>query len=286
MQLPEIVRSVDELRERVGAWRSGGDRVGLVPTMGALHEGHLSLVRLANERTERAVVSIFVNPTQFAPTEDLSAYPRDEAGDVAKLAGLADLVYAPGPEEMYPEDFSTEIAVGGVSEPLEGSFRPTHFAGVATVVAKLLLQTGPTLAIFGEKDYQQLLVIRRMVRDLDIPVEILGGPIAREPDGLALSSRNAYLSDEERVVAGMLNRILSDTAEKVAEGAPIRTTCAHGVDALKAAGFDKVDYLEVRHADTLSEFRSGKAGRPSRALVAAKIGRTRLIDNMPVPFRD
>src|SRR5262245_48206292 len=194
-----IVRTVAELRARVDGWRRDGERVGFVPTMGALHEGHLSLVRLARRHATRAVASVFVNPTQFGPNEDFERYPRNEAQDAGLLAGAGcDLLFAPTVTEMYPQGFGTTVTVAGVSEPLDGAARPGHFAGVATVVTKLLMQCGPDLAVFGEKDFQQLQVIRRLVRDLDIPVEIVGAPTERASDGLALSSRNAYLTPAER----------------------------------------------------------------------------------------
>ncbi len=277
-----VARSAADLREAVAAWRAEGLSVALVPTMGALHEGHLSLVDLARKNADRTIVSIFVNPTQFAPNEDFSAYPRTEAADAAKLEGKADLIFAPNAEDMYPEGFSTTISLAGVSEPLEGTFRPTHFAGVATVVAKLILRAMPDIAIFGEKDWQQLMVIRRMVADLDIPTKILGGPIVREPDGLALSSRNVYLSPEERKAAGQLNVILRETAASVANGAPISEATAKGGKRILALGFEKLDYLEVRDAASLAPFPNDRPTAPARILVAAKIGKTRLIDNMPV----
>jgi pantoate--beta-alanine ligase len=277
-----VARSAADLREAVAAWRAEGLSVALVPTMGALHEGHLSLVDLARKNADRTIVSIFVNPTQFAPNEDFSAYPRTEAADAAKLEGKADLIFAPNAEDMYPEGFSTTISLTGVSEPLEGTFRPTHFAGVATVVAKLILRAMPDIAIFGEKDWQQLMVIRRMVADLDIPTKILGGPIVREPDGLALSSRNVYLSPEERKAAGQLNVILRETAASVANGAPISEATAKGGKRILALGFEKLDYLEVRDAASLAPFPNDRPTAPARILVAAKIGKTRLIDNMPV----
>ncbi|MBC7102552.1 MAG: pantoate--beta-alanine ligase [Parvibaculum sp.] len=277
-----VARSAADLREAVAAWRKEGLSVALVPTMGALHEGHLSLIDLARTKADRVVVSIFVNPTQFAPNEDFSAYPRTEAADAAKLEGQADLIFAPDAADMYPEGFSTTISLTGVTEPLEGTFRPTHFAGVATVVAKLILRAMPDIAIFGEKDWQQLMVIRRMVADLDIPVEILGGPIMREADGLAMSSRNVYLSPEERKAAGQLNVILRETAANVANGTPISEASAEGSKRILALGFDKLDYLEVRDATSLAAFPDNKPAGPARILVAAKIGRTRLIDNMPV----
>ncbi|MDO8287965.1 MAG: pantoate--beta-alanine ligase [Parvibaculum sp.] len=277
-----VARSVADLRATVAEWRKAGLTIGLVPTMGALHEGHLSLVDLVKCKCDRAVVSIFVNPTQFAPHEDLDAYPRTEAADAAKLIGRGDLIFAPTPDEMYPQGFSTTVSVAGVSGPLEGEMRPTHFAGVATIVSKLILQTLPDIAVFGEKDWQQLQVIKRIVADLNIPVEILGGPILRESDGLAMSSRNVYLSESERKAAGSLNIIVRETAAKVAAGAIIPEATREGIDRIRALGFDHVDYLEVRDAGSLAFFPTGHATAPARILVAAKIGRTRLIDNMPV----
>lgn len=277
-----VARTVADLRAAIADWRRQGLKVGLVPTMGALHAGHLSLVDLAKSKADRVVVSIFVNPTQFAPNEDFGAYPRTEAADAEKLAGHGDLIFAPAAEEMYGPGFSTTVSVAGVSAPLEGQFRPTHFAGVATVVSKLLIQALPDVACFGEKDWQQLAVIRRMVEDLDIPVEIVGGPILREADGLAMSSRNVYLSDSERKAAGQLNVILRETAAKVAAGAIIPEATQDGADRIRALGFDHVDYLEIRDAATLEIFPLGHPTGPARILVAAKIGRTRLIDNMPV----
>ncbi|KAB7740225.1 pantoate--beta-alanine ligase [Parvibaculum sedimenti] len=277
-----VARSVASLRAVIADWRKQGLKVGLVPTMGALHSGHLSLVDLAKTKVDRVVVSIFVNPTQFAPNEDFGAYPRTEAADAEKLAGHGDLIFAPSAAEMYHPGFSTTVSVAGVSAPLEGQFRPTHFAGVATVVAKLLIQALPDIACFGEKDWQQLAVIRRMAEDLDIPVEILGGAILREADGLAMSSRNVYLSEREREAAGQLNVILRETAAKVAAGTIIPEATSEGADRIRALGFDHVDYLEVRDAASLEIFPSGHPTAPARILVAAKIGRTRLIDNMPV----
>lgn len=280
---PVIVRTVAALRAQVAAWRRAGERVALVPTMGALHAGHLSLVALGRKRAERTVASLFVNPTQFAPHEDFEAYPREEAKDVERLAeARCDLLYAPSVEEMYAQGFSTAITVSGVSAPMDGQARPHHFGGVATVVCKLLNQCGPDIAIFGEKDYQQLQVIRRMVKDLDIPVEILGAPTVRAEDGLALSSRNAYLSAGERVVAGKLNLILAAAVEQLREGRPADAVEAEGLAAFAEAGFDSVDYLEVRDPDDLSRLGPGPLDGPGRILVAARIGRTRLIDNMAV----
>jgi pantoate--beta-alanine ligase len=279
-----VVRSVAALRARIGAWRRAGESVALAPTMGALHAGHLALVARGRALAARTVASIFVNPTQFAPHEDFSRYPRDEAGDARNLAeARCDLLYAPTVAEMYPEGFSTTVSAGAVAEGLCGHFRPGHFAGVATVVAKLLLQSGADIACFGEKDYQQLQVIRRVARDLDIAVRIEGVPTVREPDGLALSSRNLYLSPEERQVAPALQRVLAATARRIAEGAEIAEALENGRVALAGAGFARVDYLEACDAETLAPL--GRADRPGRLLAAAWLGRTRLIDNVPLPPR-
>ncbi len=281
MPMP-IVRTVAKLRAQVAAWRTQDLRVGFTPTMGALHDGHLSLVRLAGGRCDRVVASIFVNPTQFAPHEDFEAYPRDEAGDAALLeAAGCHLLYAPAVAQMYPPGTSTIVTVAGVSEPLDGAARPAHFAGVATVVAKLLIQCAPDLAVFGEKDYQQLQVIRRLVRDLDIPVEILGAPIVRAGDGLALSSRNTYLTPAERETAPALGRALARAVERLHAGTPVADAEVEAVTALHAAGFARIDYLEVRGAEDLTRLGPGPLAGPARVLAAAVLGRTRLIDNMP-----
>ena len=278
-----IVRTVADLRAQVRAWRAAGEVVGLVPTMGALHEGHLSLVRQARQDAGKVLASVFVNPTQFAPGEDFERYPRDEAGDAALLASAGcDLLYAPGVEEIYPPGFATTVTVAGVSEPLDGQARPTHFAGVATVVAKLLIQAAPDVAVFGEKDYQQLQVIRRLVRDLDLPVRIVGAPTLRDPDGLALSSRNAYLTAPQRKIAGQLNLILAEAARALSAGADVATTEAVAVAALLDAGFDSVDYVETRGALDLRRLGPGLIEGPARLLAAARLGKTRLIDNLPV----
>ena len=280
-----IVRTVADLRAAVAGWRREGLSVGFVPTMGALHEGHLSLVRLALSRADRVVASIFVNPTQFGPEEDLAAYPRDEAGDAGKLAGAGcHLLFAPSPAEMYPPGAATLVTVSGVSEPLDGQARPGHFAGVATVVAKLLNQARPDVAVFGEKDYQQLQVIRRMATDIDLGVEILGAPTARAPDGLALSSRNAYLTAEERQRAPELAAALAEAVLALRSGAPVARVEAGAVARLQAAGFGPVDYVEVRDAGDLSRMGPGPLppGRKARILAAARLGRARLIDNMAV----
>jgi pantoate--beta-alanine ligase len=271
--MTKIVTTVAELRQALAPLRAG--RVGMVPTMGALHDGHLSLVDAARAACGHVVVSIFVNPTQFAPHEDFDAYPRTLDADLAKL-GDVDVVFAPTVREMYPEGYATTITVGGPSAGLETDFRPHFFAGVATVVGKLLIAALPDAAIFGQKDYQQLLVVRRLARDLGLPTKIVGAPIVREADGLALSSRNAYLSPEERKVAGRLNLVLKDTAR----GGDLRAAEADGAAALKAVGFDSVDYVAIRDAATLAAIET--LDHPARVLAAAKIGRTRLIDNMPI----
>lgn len=276
-----VDRTIAGLRARVAAWRRAGETVAMVPTMGALHEGHLALVRSARVRATRAVVSIFVNPTQFAPTEDFGAYPRTEAADLANLAGVGtDAVFAPPVAEMYPAGFATAIAVGGPSAGLETDFRPHFFGGVATVVARLLLACLPDIAIFGEKDYQQLLVIRRMVADLGIPVSIVGHPTLRDADGLAMSSRNAYLSAAERALAPRLNAALRDAAAAIAADHDAVAALARARADLAATGF-AVDYVELRNAETLAPVANVRR-EPLRLLAAARLGKTRLIDNVAV----
>jgi pantoate--beta-alanine ligase len=271
-----VVRSLAPLRAQVAAWRATGESVALIPTMGALHRGHLELVRLAKARCRRAVASIFVNPTQFAPHEDFDRYPRDEAGDLARLATVeCDLVWAPDKARMYPEGFATRIVPEGAAEGLESEFRPHFFTGVATVCCKLFTQVAPDIAVFGEKDYQQLCVVRQMVRDLNLPLDVVALPTVREPDGLALSSRNAYLSPSERTVAPLLYRVICDVARAAGRGSPAGAI-AEGKARLAAAGF-AVDYLEVRDAETLQA--AAGARRPLRVLAAARLGKTRLIDN-------
>jgi pantoate--beta-alanine ligase len=275
-----VVREAVELRRVVAQWHRAGEIVALVPTMGALHRGHLALIARARELADRVVASIFVNPTQFGPNEDFNRYPRDEAADAAQLAAArCDLLYAPSTAEMYPPGFATTVSAGALAEPLCGRFRPGHFAGVATVVTKLLLQAGADLACFGEKDYQQLQIIRRVVRDLDIPVRIEGAPTVREEDGLALSSRNAYLSPEERRIAPALHRVLMEVAARAAAGTPADEAASWGAAAVIAAGFTKLDYLEIRDAESLAPL---AAGRPGRVFAAVWLGRTRLIDNEPL----
>ena len=276
----DIVRSVAALRERVAAWRGAGATVGLVPTMGALHDGHIALVRHALSRCDRAVASIFVNPTQFGPNEDFARYPRDEAADARMLAVAGcQLLYAPEIAEVYPPGFSTTITVGAIAEGLCGPFRPGHFAGVATVVAKLLLQAQPDIACFGEKDYQQLQVIKRMVRDLDLPVRIEGVATVRESDGLALSSRNRYLAPAQRRSAAAIFRVLTAIAGRLhGRGGAVAAALAWGKAELMEAGFDRVDYLEVCDAADLTPL--AVLDRPARVLTAAWLGKTRLIDNL------
>ena len=277
----EIVRTVADLRNRVASWRAEGETVGLVPTMGALHEGHLSLVRLSMQATSRTVATLFVNPKQFAPTEDLAVYPRDEAADAALLEGQgAHLLFAPGAGEIYPAGHATRVSVAGIGDLLEGEHRPGFFDGVATVVTKLLLQALPDVAFFGEKDYQQLQVIRRLSEDLNIPVRIEGGATVREPDGLAMSSRNAYLTATERAAAPALYGTLCTIARRVAEGANIAEQTAWGESQLKEAGFAAVDYLTVRDAQTLEPVAA--LSQPARILAAAHLGKARLIDNVAV----
>jgi pantoate--beta-alanine ligase len=280
---PQLAKTVTALRRQVARWRDAGETIALVPTMGALHAGHLSLVRRARRRADRVVVSIFINPAQFAPSEDFSTYPRRFAADVAALAKeKVDLVWAPANVGvMYPKGFATRILPEGPAVAgLEDAFRPDFFKGVATVVAKLFIQAAPNIAIFGEKDYQQLLVVARMARDLDLPLKVIGAPTLREPDGLAMSSRNVYLAPDERAVAPTLYRVLSLCAKKIGEGRPIAAVLAEGRETIERARF-ALDYLEARHAETLVPVKSIKDG-PVRLLVAAKLGTTRLIDNIGV----
>jgi pantoate--beta-alanine ligase len=275
-----VVRRVAALRPLVGAWKRAGERVALVPTMGALHAGHLSLVEHARAEGDRVIVSIFVNPTQFNDPEDLAKYPRGEEADLARLAPLAvDAVLAPPVEEVYPAGDATTVAVRGVGEPLEGVARPGHFDGVATVVAKLFWMTQADLACFGEKDWQQLQVVRRLVADLHIPVRIVACPTLREADGLALSSRNLRLAPAERARAAALPAAIDAAAAAIAAGADPQRELGRARDALLGGGFDKVDYLALRDAETLGE---PAPRRPARLLAAAWIGGVRLIDNVPV----
>lgn len=275
MIMTTTVTTVAELRAAL----AGKARIGMVPTLGALHDGHLSLVHEARKHADLVVVSIFVNPTQFAPHEDFDAYPRTLDADLAKLAGQAELVFAPAAREIYGQGYATTISVGGPALGLETDFRPHFFSGVATVVAKLLIAASPDIAVFGEKDYQQLQVVRQMVRDLALPVEIIGSPTLREADGLAMSSRNAYLSPTERKIAGRLNAILKDAIAR-ARQCDLSAAEDWAAKALKEAGFDPVDYVAIRDAESLAPITTLE--RPARILAAAKIGKTRLIDNMAV----
>lgn len=279
--MPDQISAYTHLQEMLRVWRVKRQTIALVPTMGALHVGHLALVREAKKHAQAVVVSIFVNPTQFGPSEDFSKYPRQLQADIDLLGEEGvDLVWAPGIGEMYPEGFSTIIHVAGVSEGMDGEFRPGHFDGVATVVNKLFHQIRPDVAVFGEKDYQQLCVIHRMVRDLNMHIEIVGVPTVREKDGLALSSRNAYLTEAERKIAPTLQRVLKETGEAIAKGADIQDALNEGKQQLLVAGFKKVDYLELREEETLTPVT--QFGVPARLLVAAHLGTTRLIDNVRV----
>ena len=277
----QIIRDLDSLRTAIAALRADGGKVAFVPTMGALHDGHMALIREARTKASHVVASIFVNPTQFGPNEDFSRYPRKEAEDAAMLeAHGAGILWLPPVEVMYPQGHATTISVRGVSEGLCGASRPGHFDGVATVVAKLFNQVQPDIALFGEKDYQQLAVIRRMAADLDFAVEVAGVPTQRDADGLALSSRNAYLSPNERIAARALPRTLGDAAQAIQAGGDIGAALETAHAALMAAGFASIDYVELRDADTLAPVTS--LSRPARILAAARIGTTRLIDNLPV----
>lgn len=282
MNLP-IVKTVAALRQNVSAWRADNQTVALVPTMGALHKGHLSLVRIAKENASRVVASVYVNPAQFAPSEDFATYPRQLKRD-AELLALAgcDLLYAPDTSVMYPQGFATSVSVSGITERFEGALRPMHFAGVATVVTKLFTQAMPDAAVFGEKDYQQLQLIRRLTRDLDLPVKIIPGPIVREADGLAMSSRNAYLSAEERRTAGRLNVILGETVESLRQGGVVAETLEKARQRLAEKGIPHIDYLELVHSETLEPVDPQAPGPKGRLLAAVRVGPVRLLDNMEV----
>ncbi|MEO6781018.1 MAG: pantoate--beta-alanine ligase [Bradyrhizobium sp.] len=279
---PMIARTMPALRRALEGLRARKAAVALVPTMGALHDGHLSLVRLAKRRATRVVVSIFVNPAQFAPTEDFSSYPRTWKSDVAKLAAAeVDLIWNPDVKTMYPDGFATRILTEGpATAGLEDRFRPHFFGGVTTVVGKLFTQCRPDFAMFGEKDFQQLRVVARMARDLDLGVKVVGSPTVRERDGLAMSSRNVYLSSEERRAAPELYRMMRESARRMRAGDDIGAVMAGGAELIAGAGF-RLEYLEVRHAATLAPVTSVK-DEPARILVAARIGKTRLIDNVAV----
>jgi pantoate--beta-alanine ligase len=278
-----VVRTVSDLRRTVAGWRRAGETVGLIPTMGALHDGHLELVRIAKRHATRAITSIFVNPAQFAPTEDFDKYPRTFEDDCAKLNAVGgDLVWAPTAPEMYPQGFATRVIPAGAAEGLETDFRPHFFGGVATVCCKLFTQTGTDIAVFGEKDYQQLCVIKQMVRDLNLPLEIVAAETVREPDGLAMSSRNRYLTADERRRAITIHHALQHLAQAVPNGDGAATQAiSEGRARLEAAGFGPIDYLVVRDAETLAPW-DRASGRKARVLAAAWLGKTRLIDNLAV----
>lgn len=277
----EIVKKKDSLKKTIAALRATGKTIGFVPTMGALHEGHISLVYLAQKHADAVVASVFVNPTQFGPNEDFSKYPRTEAEDSEKLqgAGVA-IVYIPAVEEMYDKNAATTVHVRKISEELCGAFRPGHFDGVATIVTKLFMQVTPDIAVFGEKDYQQLHIIRQFTRDLDIPVKIIAAPTLREPDGLAMSSRNRYLSKEERTIASSLNAILKQAADGIKNGQKAHEAILKAKELLLAKGFSRIDYIELRDAETLAVTASIK--KPARLLAAVWLGTTRLIDNLEI----
>lgn len=277
----QIIRDMLSLRHAVQVLHDMGGRIALVPTMGALHEGHMSLVRAGKEKADHVITSIFVNPAQFGPNEDLDAYPRQEDRDAAMLQKEGVVVlWAPTVREMYPRGFATSISVSGVSEGLCGAARPGHFDGVATVVCKLFNQVRPDVALFGEKDYQQLVVIRRMVADLDLPVEIVAVPTARAEDDLALSSRNAYLSSDERARAAEMPRAMCDAVDALERGEKIDAVLARVRTRLAAVGFGSIDYVELCDETSLQPVRHLAA--PARLLVAAHLGKTRLIDNFHV----
>jgi pantoate--beta-alanine ligase len=278
----KVARTVAALRRTLSAYRARGKSIALIPTMGALHAGHLALIEVARRRADRVVVSIFVNPAQFAPHEDFAKYPRTFAADRAKLAAAdVDLIWAPTAQVMYPSGFSTKILPEGPAlAGLEDAFRPHFFGGVATVVTKLFLQCQPDFAFFGQKDYQQLIVVTKLARDLDLPLKVIGVPTKREKDGLALSSRNVYLSQDERAMAPTMYRALKDCAATIAHRGDIATAIAQARMEITQAGFS-IDYVEARNAATLAPVTRRKEG-PIRLLAAARLGRTRLIDNVAV----
>jgi pantoate--beta-alanine ligase len=281
----QIIRDPDALSQALTVLREGGGTIAFVPTMGALHAGHMALVAEGRRRADHVVTSIFVNPTQFGANEDLATYPRREAADAAMLETHGcEILWAPDAATMYPDGLAATVHVAGIGDDLDGAARPGHFDGVATVVSRLFGQVRPDIALFGEKDYQQLAVIRKMVRDLDLPVEIVAVPTQRDEDGLALSSRNAYLSEEERLAARILPRALGEAAQAIESGAPIDEALGRARARLAEAGFDPIDYIELRDAESLAPLAG--LDRPARLLAAARIGRTRLIDNLPVEPRD
>ncbi|MFY0620622.1 MAG: pantoate--beta-alanine ligase [Pelagimonas sp.] len=277
----EILRTKAELRARVAEWKAQGARVGVVPTMGALHQGHLSLVSAAGEACERVIVTIFVNPKQFNRPEDLENYPRTEEDDARKLAGYpADVIYVPDPDQIYPDGFATNVSISGLTEVLCGAHRPGHFDGVATVVTKLFTQTCADMAFFGEKDFQQLQVVKRLAADLDLMIEVVGCPTIREEDGLAMSSRNLLLSDRSRIKAPVLNEAMEEMAEGLRQGGQASDLRAKAESRLTAAGFGEIEYIDLRACDDLSVLETPE--RPARLLAAAWLAGVRLIDNIAV----
>lgn len=279
--MTQVIRTAAELRDKVAAWKRSGMLVGVVPTMGALHDGHLSLARAAREQSDRVIVTVFVNPMQFNNASDLDKYPRDEARDLALLeAEGVDVLFAPGVDEVYPDGFATTVSITGITEPLEGAFRPGHFDGVATVCSKLFGMTQAGRAFFGEKDWQQLQVVQRLVRDLNIPTRIIGCPTIREEDGLAMSSRNVRLTEAEREVAPRLHEIMQLAASEIRDGASAEIALTNAEAALLEAGFREIEYLELRTVDGLRP--AADLAEPVRMLAALWLGDVRLIDNIAV----
>ena len=277
----EVVRTIAELRQHTSRWRIAGQKTGLIPTMGALHNGHLSLIKLAQEKCDRVIATIFVNPRQFLPNEDFEEYPRNEESDIEKLIAIGvDLLFAPKASEMYKPDASTTVVISKLTDCLCATSRPGFFDGVGTVVTKLLIQALPDVAIFGEKDYQQLLVIKRLARDLDIPAEIIGAPTIREADGLAVSSRNVYLSQTNRKIASNISKILKKTATTIAQGNDVPVACVEARNELILAGFSEIDYFEARHSETLELIQNFE--NSGRLFAAVWLGSTRLIDNLEI----
>jgi len=277
----EVVRTIAELRQHTSRWRIAGQKIGLIPTMGALHNGHLSLIKLAQEKCDRVIATIFVNPRQFLPNEDFEEYPRNEESDIEKLIAIGvDLLFAPKASEMYQPDASTTVVISKLTDCLCATSRPGFFDGVGTVVTKLLIQALPDIAIFGEKDYQQLLVIKRLARDLDIPAEIIGAPTIREADGLAVSSRNVFLSQTNREIASNISKILKKTATTIAQGNDLPVACVKACSELMLAGFSEIDYFEARHSETLELIQNFE--NSGRLFAAVWLGSTRLIDNLEI----
>ena len=277
----EVVRTIAELRQHTSRWRIAGQKIGLIPTMGALHNGHLSLVKLAQEKCDRVIATIFVNPRQFLPNEDFEEYPRNEGSDIEKLIAMGvDLLFAPKASEMYQPDASTTVVISKLTDCLCATSRPGFFDGVGTIVTKLLIQALPDIAIFGEKDYQQLLVIKRLTSDLDIPAEIIGAPTIREADGLAVSSRNVFLSQTNREIASNISKILKKTATTIAQGNDVPVACVEARNELILAGFSEIDYFEARHSETLELIQNFENN--GRLFVAVWLGSTRLIDNLEI----